>query len=73
MKHTIELNLWVWLLWFAVTSTVIVENFYFSTVINGQRHTIQQLMGRELGPHDTPRPKDELPLSSAPNPATRSI
>jgi hypothetical protein len=46
---------------------------YQADVIEQQRHTIQQLMGRELGPHDTPRPKDELPLSSAPNPATRSI
>lgn len=46
---------------------------YQDTVIAEQSHTIRQLMGLELGPHATPRPKDELPLSSAPNPATRSI
>jgi hypothetical protein len=46
---------------------------YQDTVIAQQRHTIRQLMGLELGPHATPRPKDELPLSSAPNPETRSI
>jgi hypothetical protein len=46
---------------------------YQDTVIAQQSHTIRQLQGLELGPHDTPRPKDELPLSSAPNPATRSI
>jgi hypothetical protein len=46
---------------------------YQADVIEQQRHTIRQLMGLELGPHATPRPKDELPLSSAPNPETRSI
>lgn len=42
-------------------------------VIDQQRHTIQQCMGLEDGPDATPRPKDELPLSSAPNPPVRSI
>jgi len=63
-------TVWVLIIAFALA---MVSNVYQALVIDDQRHTIRQYMGLELGPDDTPRPKDELPLSSAPNPPVRSI
>lgn len=47
--------LWVMLLVIALLG-VVVENIYMMKVIDGQRHTILQLMGREDGPDATPQP-----------------
>jgi len=34
---------------------VLSETIYLSNIVEQQRHTIRQLQGLELGPHDTPR------------------